>query len=137
MKPWRWSGSAVRIGKARFYVLLMHGGEDRNGALFAARDKSATVATASGRPMELPPMSHISPGILFVLGPICAAVAILLIIEATLVRPANRADGLSGAGDRAAQRPATAPMEWSSPPHLIYTGFRPKSVDGAGPSQHC
>jgi len=80
-------------------------------------------------------MPHLSPGILFVIGPIFVAVVILLIIEATLIRPANRADDLTGA--HAAQKPATAPNEWAPTPHLIYTGFRPRSVDRAGPSRPC
>jgi hypothetical protein len=87
--------------------------------------------------MECAAVLHLSLGVLILLGPIGLAAVILLTIEATLVRPADRADSLAKAGGRPAQEPVAADADWAPSPRPAFADFRTKSADGAKPSHRC
>jgi hypothetical protein len=70
-----------------------------NGTFFASRDSYLSLVARRATPAEYPPVIYV-PLILYVVGAAFLALAVLFLLEARVVRPANLRDGLAADGRR-------------------------------------
>jgi hypothetical protein len=83
-----------------------------NGTFVAGRDTPSAIVARRATPAEYPPVIYV-PLILYVMGAAFLALAVLFVLEAKVIHPANVRDGLAADGRaskraRPAERPGQA-----------------------------